>query len=242
MTSQTHEAILAEFAPKGVLRVALNQGNPILVGKSSDGAPSGITVALARALGRHLGLDMRFVEYERAALVSADAEKDKWDVCFLASDPKRAQTIDFTKPYLQIEGSYLAGPLATAHTADELVSAGQPIGVVEGSAYTLTLQRQPGSENLVIFKDFDALLKALDDGNVAAIAGIHGVMQAEADKRPGGRVLAPPFMKIRQAMGMPQGRPGAKAFLDDWLNVLVQNGTVGTILEEHGVDRACLII
>ena len=242
MSSQTDDALLAEFAPKGVLRVALNHGNPILVGRTPEGEPYGISVSMALALAQHLGLDLQFVEYDRAADVTSDAELDKWDVCFLAFDPKRTRTIEFTKPYFQIEGSYLAGPAVTASRAEELVDSGVPIGAVEGSAYTLTLQRSHGSEHLVIFEDFKRLLKALDDGRVVAIAGIGQVMRAEAKKRPGTRVLHPPFMEIRQAIGVPQGRPSAKAKLEDWLINLVRKGTVGEIFEEHGVGRECLIM
>ncbi len=183
---------------------------------------------------------MCFVEYDRAADVSADAKQDKWDVCFLAFDPKRARTIDFTKPYLQIEGSYLAGPSETARGAEELVASGAPVGSVKGSAYTLTLQRKTGSEHLVIFEDFKSLLNAFLDSKVAAIAGIHQVMLAQSEKRPGIRVLYPPFMKIRQAIGVPQGRPRAKAMLEDWRSSLVQDGTMGELLEKHGVGRECL--
>lgn len=223
------------------MRVALNHGNPVLAGRTPLGEPFGISVSIAHRLAQHLGLELSFIDYGRAADVSSDAQRHKWDVCFLAFDARRAQTLDFTKPYLQIEGSYLAGSAVTSDCAEDLVASGTPIGCVEGSAYTLTLQRKPGCENLVIFENFQTLVRALDDGRVAAIAGIHAVMQAQADKRPGARVLHPPFMKIRQSMGTPQGRPGAKTELDNWLQTLVQDGTIGNILEEHGVGRECTI-
>ncbi|WP_305989629.1 transporter substrate-binding domain-containing protein [Roseibium sp. MMSF_3544] len=234
-------SLLTEFAPTGILRVALNHGNPILAGRTPRGEPAGISISIACALAQHLGLDLRFVEYDRAADVVSAAEQDKWDLCFLAFDPLRARMIAFAPPYLQIKGSYLAGPATTATGAEELVASGVPIGAVEGSAYTLTLQRRPGSEHLVIFRNFQSLARALDDGGVAAIAGIDTVMRAEADKRPGTRVLDPPFMEIRQAIGVPQGRPAATAELAAWLSKQLRNGSIAEILEEHGVGRECLV-
>ncbi|MBM3606330.1 MAG: transporter substrate-binding domain-containing protein [Alphaproteobacteria bacterium] len=231
-----------QFAPTGAMRVALNHGNRVLVGRDTGGKPKGISVDLAHALAAHLSLDLTFVEYERAVEVSSSAGADEWDVCFLAVDPERARSISFTEPYVRIEGCYLAGPHCKATDAEELVASGAPVGTVQGSAYTLTLQRKPGAEHLVIFEDIFAALRALDDQEVAAIAGIGSVMANEAELRPGSRVLQPPFMEIRQAMAMPQGRPEASAALAAFLTGLAQQGTTGDILEAHGVDRSCAIV
>lgn len=235
-------SLLQEFAPHGVLRVALNHGNRVLVGRHEDGTPFGISVDLARALADHLGLDLAFVEYERAVDVSSSATQDAWDVCFLAVDPERARTIAFTEPYVRIEGCYLAGAHCPADTADALVASGAEVGTVRGSAYTLTLQRKPGAERLVFFENVHAALAALDREEVAAIAGIRQAMEAEAEARPGSRVLLPPFMEIRQGMGLPQGRPAASKALSAFLSEMARSGRVGDILEAHGVDRDCAIL
>ncbi|WP_417811797.1 transporter substrate-binding domain-containing protein [Thalassospira alkalitolerans] len=234
--------IVAEFAPTGTLRVALNHGNRILVGRDSNGTPKGISVDLANALAKDLGVDLTFVEFDRAVDVSNSAEDDVWDVCFLAVDPKRAQTIDFTDPYIRIEGRYLASVACTAETADALVASGDPVGTVEGSAYTLTLSRKPGAEHLVTFPDIHSMLAALDAGEVKAVAGIGAVMEAEAKLREGARTLQPPFMEIRQAMAIVKGRPEAANYLRHFLAELARSGRVGDILEAHGVSRDSAIV
>ncbi|WP_108660969.1 transporter substrate-binding domain-containing protein [Acuticoccus kandeliae] len=234
--------IARQFAPKGVMRVALNHGNRVLVRREADGTPAGISVDLARALARHLGLDLAFVDYERAVDVSASAGEDAWDVCFLAVDPERARTIRFTAPYVRIEGCYLAGPRATAADAPGLVRSGAKVGTVTGSAYTLTLLRKPGAENLVMHEEYSDALAALDTGAVDAIAGIRQAMEDEAEHRPGSRVLMPPFMEIRQAMAMPEGRPVASEVLAAWLADAARSGLVADILERHGVARDCAIM
>ncbi|MEZ5726479.1 MAG: transporter substrate-binding domain-containing protein [Paracoccaceae bacterium] len=234
--------LIREFAPTGRLRVALNHGNRVLVGRDDKDQPFGISVDLARDLAAHLGLALDFVEYERAVDVSSSATSGVWDVCFLAVDPERAKTIAFTAPYVRIEGCYLAGAGCKAADAGELVALGLPVGSVKGSAYSLTLQRKPGAENLVMFEDIFAALAALDRGEVEAIAGIRQAMEGEAEKRPGSRVLQPPFMEIRQAMAMPQGRPAASAALADFLAEALRSGRVGDILQSHGVARDCAIL
>lgn len=233
---------LAEFAPTGTLRVALNHGNRVLVARDGTGAACGISVELARALADHLGIGLTFVEFERAVDVSASVEKNLWDVGFLAVDPERARTIDFTAPYVRIEGCYLVGAHCPAADAHDLVASGAPVGTVDGTAYTLTLRRKPGAETLVVHEDIHAALAALDAGEVAAIAGIRQAMEGEAALREGARVVFPPFMEIRQAMAMPMGRPNASAALPDFLAEILRNGTVGDILEAHGVDRHCALV
>ncbi|MEI4488699.1 transporter substrate-binding domain-containing protein [Frigidibacter sp. MR17.14] len=231
-----------QFAPSGALRAALNHGNRVLVGRDDAGTAIGISVDLARALAAHLDLPLELVDYNRAVDVSNSATSDAWDVCFLAVDPDRAATIDFTEPYVAIEGCYLASAGCSATDAAELVASGAPVGTVTGSAYTLTLVRQPGAEALVHFPDIFAALEALDTGRVAAIAGIGTVMEAEAARRPGARTLAPPFMQIRQAMAIVKGRPEAAAELRRFIAERARSGAVGDILERHGVSRACAVL
>lgn len=226
-----------EYAPTGFLRVALNHGNRILVTRAADGSPRGIAVDLAKALAAELDLELSFVEYDRAVDVSNTATSGAWDICFLAVDPKRAEVLDFTAPYVRIEGRYLAGPRCNAQTSDELVASGRPVGTVEGSAYSLTLQRQPGAEHLVVFPDIFAMLAALDANEIVAAAGIGDVMDAEAALRPGARTLQPPFMEIRQAMAIVKGRPMAARHLQDFVRTRLMAGVVGDILEAHGVGR-----
>lgn len=234
-------ALSTEFAPTGTLRVALNFGNRVLVRRGTDGGPQGISVDIARALAQHLTLELEFVEYNRAVDVSDSAEAGDWDICFLAVDPARAKTLAFTQPYVGIEGSYLAAAHCTVQDAGALVAAELPAGTVSGSAYTLTLQRLPGNEHLVIFDTIVDALAALDDGRIAAMAGIRAVMQREADARTGARVLEPPFMQIRQAMAMPIGRPVAHSELVAFLKNLTETGEISAILQRHGVDPSCAI-
>jgi polar amino acid transport system substrate-binding protein len=236
------QEILAQYAPKSVLRVALNHGNRVLVARNPDDNPIGISVDLAKALAEILELPVQFVNFERAVDVSSSSGDDLWDVCFLAVDPKRAESIDFTPPYVRIEGSYLASATAQVMDANELVTSDAKVGTIEGTAYTLTLQRKLGADNLILYHDIHAALYALDAGEVEAIAGICQAMEGESAKRPGSRVLTPPFMEIRQAMAMPSGRPLASQHLRSTLGHFVSAGLVGDILERHGVSRDCAIV
>ncbi|MBM07569.1 MAG: amino acid ABC transporter substrate-binding protein [Oceanibulbus sp.] len=238
----TDREVVHCVAPKGVLRVALNYGNRVLVDRGAGGRPQGISVEIAGLLSDWLSVDMSFVDYHRAADVSDAAAQDLWDVCFLAVDPERAKLITFTDPYVRIDGCYLVPARCSARDASELFSSSVKVGSVEGSAYSLTLQRKPGARNLRIYPDMATMFAALDNGEVDAVAGIGDVMQIKAAQRVGARVLHPSFMDIRQALGVPKGRFIAAAALKDFVRDLSRADMIGDILERHGVSRTCALL
>jgi polar amino acid transport system substrate-binding protein len=236
-----NKAIVQDIASEGVLRVALNNANRLLVTQGAEGRPEGIAVEIAGLLSQALDVEMSFVPYQKAADVSNAATQDAWDVCFLAVDPKRAELIAFTDPYVRIDGCYLAGPRCSARDAGELITHNVKVGSVDGSAYSLTLQRKPGAENLRIYPDSVTMWAALDEGEVDAVAGIGEIMKSNAAQRAGTRVLRPPFMDIRQALGVPKIRVFAAAGLQDFMSDLSRSDIIGDILERHGVSRTCAL-
>lgn len=66
-TSDGHAAVpaatVAELAPSGDLRVAINLGNVVLAGLSATGDPFGVTVDLARELGERIRRPVRWITY-----------------------------------------------------------------------------------------------------------------------------------------------------------------------------------
>ena len=97
--------IPGELAPTGTLRASINLGNPVLA-QGTAASPSGVTVDIARELGARLHVPVRLLCYD-AARESFEAMKDgRADICFLAIDPARAETVAFTAPYAVIEGVF----------------------------------------------------------------------------------------------------------------------------------------
>src|SRR4051812_35681196 len=52
---------LAEIAPSGKLRAAINYGNPVLARRGANGEPEGVSVDLAREASRRLGVPVELV-------------------------------------------------------------------------------------------------------------------------------------------------------------------------------------
>lgn len=228
-------AILADLAPGGRLRFALNHGNVVLVRRGvTDDTPTGISVDLARELARRLGAAPIFVHYDRAGDVTASASRDEWDVCFLAIDPLRAREIAFTEPYVAIEGNFLVPQDLLAATVADVDRASVKVGVTKGSAYALYLLREAKGAEIVEFPTNADATAALVSGKVDAIAGVRQAMEQFAAAHTGYRLVAEPFMSIRQAMGAKAGRPLAAAYLQSFVAEMKRSGFVAASLARNG--------
>ena len=99
---------LNDLAPTGKLRAAINLGNSVLAQKdAATGQPKGITPDLARELARRLGVPVELVTFDAAGKVFDAAKTGAWDIAFIAIEPVRAAEIEFSAPYVIIEGTYM---------------------------------------------------------------------------------------------------------------------------------------
>jgi polar amino acid transport system substrate-binding protein len=225
------------FAPSGTLRASINLGNPILAGRDAAGEPAGVSVDLAREFGRRLGVPVELVTFERAA-ESVDAVRaEQADIGFFAVDPARSEGLLFTAPYVLIEGAYLVPDASPITDNAQVDQAGHRLSVGAGSAYDLFLTRAIGAAEIVRFIGASAPLSALRDGDVEIAAGIRQVLENEAAREPGVRVLPGRFMVIQQAMGVPAGRGAqAQAELAAFVEEMKSSGFVADALARHRVE------
>ena len=103
--------IIEQLAPKGVLRVAINLSNFLLVtDRSAEGNPAGVSPDMAAEVARRLGVGIEYVEYKTPGEIADDAGKDAWDIANIGAEPQRAEKIDFTRAYCEIQATYLVPP------------------------------------------------------------------------------------------------------------------------------------
>ena len=99
--------IVEELAPTGVLRAAINMSNFLLVtGKTEDGDPVGVSPDMAGELAKRLGVGLELLKYKTPGEVADDAGKGIWDIGNIGAEPQRAEKIDFTAAYCEIQATY----------------------------------------------------------------------------------------------------------------------------------------
>lgn len=222
------------LAPNGTLRAAINLGNPVLAQRRDDGELGGVSVALARALAEHLELPLECIVFEAAGQVVAALEEHPWDLAFLARDPKRAETICFTEPYVLIEGTYLV-PQDTAYSSvNDLDRDGLRLSVGQGAAYDLYLTRTLQRASLVRAPTSAAAVEWFIDQGLDAAAGVRQPLERFAREHDGYRVLPDAFTQIEQAMALPKDREDIAAFVEAFLRGHKSSGFVSTALAESG--------
>jgi len=233
-------ALVSAFAPGGTLRASINLGNPILANRNPDGGePVGVSIDLAREFARRLGVGIELVVFEKAA-ASVDAVKnERADIGFFAIDPARSEGLLFTAPYVLIEGSYLVSEASALTDNAQVDAQGHRISVGSGSAYDLFLTREIRHADIVRLQGAGPALAALRSGEVEVAAGIRQLLEGEAQRAPGVRVLPGRFMVIQQAMGTPASRGAdAQALLAAFVEEMKASGFVADALKRHRIEGA----
>jgi polar amino acid transport system substrate-binding protein len=232
--AQESTPAVKELAPSGKLRAAINFGNPVLAQRGPNGEPRGVSAALARELAKRLNVPVDFVTFDEAGKVAEAASQDKWDIAFLAIDPKRAATIDFTPPYVLIEGTYLTRANSPLQKVEDVDKDGIGVAVAENSAYDLYLTRNLKNAKLVRAVNSAGAISDFEQGKADVLAGVRQPLDTYARAHPDARVMDGRFMSIQQAMCSPKGREAAARYLRDYIEEMKRSGFVANALAESG--------
>ena len=236
MTERIFPSVLSDLAPTGQLRVGINYGNPVLATRDpSSGDLRGVAVDLARELGKRVDVPVELVAFESAGRMFDAVKAGAWDVAFLAVDPGRADQIDFTAPYIEIEGTYLVPAGSPLHAIGDVDREGVRIGISSKSAYDLFLSRSLQRAQLVQAPDPNAAFELILKSKVDVVAGVRQHLVANVEKLPGSRVLDGRFMAIQQALGIPKGRDAGATYLREFIDDVKASGLVARAIEKAGV-------
>ena len=161
------------------------------------------------------------------------------DIGFMAIDPLRADSIQFTAAYVQIEGTYLVRKDSPITSNDQVDQPGITIVVGTGSAYALYLARAIKQATLLQVPTSEAVVATMLEQGHPVAAGVRQQMEADAKRIGGVRVLDGRFMVINQAMAMPRDRSAeAHTYLADFVERMKATGFVADALVRHGIGGA----
>ena len=227
------ETVRAQLAPTGILRAGLNRSNFLLVTKGSpDDNPKGVASDLARELARRLDVAVAFLNFKSPGEM-ADAVKT-WDVAFLGAEPARANEIDFTPAYVEIEATYLVPAGSPLKTIADVDRPGVRISVSGRSAYDLYLTRALKHAELVRSEGLDASYDRFVADKLDALSGLRPRLVLDVQKLPGARILDGRFTAIQQAVATPKGRPAGAQYLRDFVAEVKASGFVADLIERNG--------
>ncbi len=236
------ETLLRQIAPTGPLRASINLGNPVLAGRDAvSGEPCGVSVDLAQALAKRLGLSLQLLVFESAGKSVDAVARGEADIGFFALDPQRAGQVRFTAPYVLIEGAYVVRESSPVRSMADVDVAGQRVMVGQGSAYDLFLTRELRHATVVRADTSPTVVDEYLQGDVEIAAGVRQQLEADCRRLGGLRILPGSFMVIKQAMGIPADRSDA-ALGEVWefLETMKAKGFVARSLERQGINGAAI--
>jgi polar amino acid transport system substrate-binding protein len=230
------QTAVAELAPTGVLRAAINMSNFLLVtGKSASGDPDGVSPDMARAIAERLGVAVAYVPYPNPGSLADAAETGVWDIGLIGAEPARAEKISFTPAYVEIEATYLVPAGSPLKTIADVDREGVRIAVAGRSAYGLWLDRNIAHAELI---RTDTLTSALDRfvaDKLDALAGLKPGLLTDVEKVPGARILDGRFTAVQQAVGTARANTAGATFLRDFVEEAKASGLVASLIEKHHV-------
>lgn len=229
----SQEAV-AELGDPTRLRVGINLGNMLLVtDRKPDGTPVGVAPDMAARIAAALGVPVQYNCFPTPGEVG-DAI-DSWDICLIAIEPKRAETIDFCAPYVQIEATYLVPAGSPLQKIEDVDKPGIKIAVPARAAYDLYLTRTLKHAELVHGQGLPGTFEMFKQGRQDALAGLTPALLENAKEMPGSRVLPGRYTSIKQSVGTKHGKPALKALVEKILAEAVADGTVRGLIDKHGV-------
>ena len=226
--------VLNELAPTGTLRATINLGNIVLANGTPDN-PGGITPALARELAKRLGVPSRLICFDAAGKAFDAMKAGEADIVFLAIEPVRAAEIEFTAPYVIIEGCYIVPKDSKLASPADVDQPGIRVGVNQRSAYDLFLTRN--LKHATLMRSTDGAEDFLKNKYEAA-GGVKQSLQKFIAQHPDLRLINERFMEIRQAMGCAKGKSAGAKYLRSFIEEMKASGFVANELKKSGQHDA----
>ncbi len=235
--SEVPAEVVAQLSPTGALRAGINMSNFLLVvDKTESGDPIGPSPSIAKAIADALGVPLKLVPFENPSAVAAAAGTGVWDIGNIGAEPQRAEVMDFTAAYVEIEATYLVQPGSSLQSIEEVDQPGNTISVSKGSAYGLWLENNIKQADLRPVVGGDAAFDQFVNDKMDALASLRPRLITETDKLPGSRILDGQFAAVQQAVGVNKGNDAAYAWLKDFVEESKASGLIASFIEKHGVQ------
>ena len=232
------DLISKQLAPTGILRVAINMSNFLLVsGTDSSGLPEGVSPDLGRRVAKELKIPYKLVKYKSPGELADAVNKNQWDIGNIAFEPKRAKTIDFTNSYVNIDANFLVRKIDNFKTNEDIKKSKAKIAVFERSAYDLWLTDNFKDIELIRTDSIQSSHILFNEGKVNILAGLKSKLIEESSENNKLKIIEDPFTFIKQSVGIKKGNPDVIQFLNNLISNLIKEGFIEQLLKKYKVGN-----
>lgn len=233
----------AELLPTGALRVGIGVGPAVSAfwaTRGPDGAPRGVTVALAEAAAQRLSAPLRLIAYPSSGAVTeaGAGAAPEWDLSFMPVDAERAARVAFGPDYYLSVSTYLVPAGSALRHVDEANREGVRIWGVAGTTTIRAAMRAHPRATITGATGLDEVMQRLSRGEVDAVALGRESLESLLPRLPGARILDGHFHALGTAVAVPRGRPLAHAWATTFIEQAKADGTVRRALDAAGIAGA----
>lgn len=228
------EAGVTEALADGVLNVGTNAEFPPFEYVGDDGEPDGFDIALIKAIGEKLGVEVQVDNMEFASLVSSIGSKIDVSIAGMTVTEERQKTVDFSDAYYEAV-QFVVAPADTAIASAEDLK-GKAIGVQLGTTGDFIAEEIEGAtvsqynkavdavndlingrlDCVIIDKNPALVFQARFEGKVTAIDGAQFDFEAE-----------------NYAIALPKGDTALAGQINTALKELKEDGTFDALVAEY---------
>ncbi len=226
-----------DIAPGGTLRAVYLASNPAqAVQDRATGAIRGVSADLARELGRRIGMPVQIKPVANPKAVIDAVSGAEADIGFVAFEPSRTGTVEFSQTYMLVRQSFLVLEGSNIRAIADIDRPNQKIAGTFNDSITLFMKRKLRQATLLEIANDPAEIKRLlvakeIDGFGANRQRLTNLMK----DAPGLRILPDSLFGVPQTIIVPKGRADVLAAVNRFIDDVRANGFLQSSIENSGV-------
>jgi polar amino acid transport system substrate-binding protein len=226
-----------DIAPGGTLRAAYLSSNPAqAVQDRATGAIRGASADLARELGKRIGMPVEFKPIAGPPAVIDAVSSGQADIGFVAYEPSRTGTVEFSQTYMLVQQSFLVPEDSTIRAIADVDRAGQKIAGGRNDSVTLFMKRKLKAATLVEVENNPAEIKRmLLAKEIDAFGANRQRLTTMMKEAPGTRLLPDSLFGVPQTIIVPKGKPEVLTAINRFIDEVRASGFLQSAIAASGI-------
>ena len=226
-----------DIAPGGTLRAVYLGSNPAqAVQDRATGAIRGASADLARELGKRINVPVELKPAASPQGVIDAVSSGAADIGFVAYEPSRAGTVEFSQTYMLVQQSFLVLDSSSIRAIADIDRAGQVIAGVRNDSITLYLKRKLKQATLLEVENNPAEIQRLLTGKeFDAFGASRQRLTTLSTETPGSRVLPDTLFGVPQTIIVPKGRADVLTAVNRFIDEVRTSGFLQSAITTSGI-------
>jgi len=226
-----------DIAPSGTLRAVYLGSNPAqAVQDRATGAIRGASADLARELGKRINVPVELKPAASPQAVIDAVSSGAADIGFVAYEPSRAGTVEFSQTYMLVQQSFLVLDSSSIRAIADIDRAGQVIAGVRNDSITLYLKRKLKQATLLEVENNPAEIQRLLTGKeIDAFGASRQRLTTLSTETPGSRVLPDTLFGVPQTIIVPKGRANVLTAVNRFIDEVRASGFLQSAITTSGI-------